>query len=1018
MSFTFEAVFEALHGVRPYAWQCRLSAEVIENGWPRIIAAPTGSGKTAVLDIALYHLASEDRAVSRRAPRRVVFAVDRRVVVDQAFERASCIKQRLSNPGSRSPLVEMQKRLLAIASGDGADAPLHVEELRGGLPREDDWALTPTQPTILCTTVDQLGSRLLFRGYGVSPAMAPIHAGLLGNDTLIVLDEAHLSAAFAETLARVEELRNSAEQPLGLPFAVTMLTATPSDGASAFQLTEAERAEEAIRKRLEARKRTRLIAAKRGGPAGADDQEERPADAEDEAEENGRRFLPRDAAPFIEAAKKMCEEIGCASTIAVVVNRVDLARAIFEALRAGEPSPHEAILLTGRVRPIERDDLIGQYRGRLEGRAKADKPLFVVATQCIEAGADFDFDGLVTQIAPLDALAQRLGRLARSGERDGKPAPAAIIALPQALSRKVDDPVYGDRMRITWEWLKQKAEEGAEGASSRQSKAKRGKSEPTLDLGPNQLAALIADDPGGAKACCTPAMGAPYLRAADLEFWSMTNPAPYPDPCLPLYLHGDPRIDSDVSIVWRADLSETDLAHEERAIEIVAAMPPRPGEALRLPIRAARRFLAEAPDNDGADAPERLDNDNELPVQGRRKAVRWRGKDPKVIEANAIGPGDTLVVPASYGGCDRYGWAPASKEPVADIAQRSAGAFQDKQRVLRLHPALFKNAGGNGEAEGESLWVLIEGYIREAPRSSRSVQSWLKRLLHDLEKSQAGGNGENGGDAELRRHLVEQLRKFEARKARLIWPYRTNEADMPEGVVIVAGGEAVETDDDDVSSFTDRPQMLEGHVADVERMAARFAKTLALPERITGAILLAARHHDDGKRDERFQAYLRSVAENGMQPIGGDLAKSGARASRVEDLRLRERAGLPSPWRHEALSVRLFAQRAASLGQPREVLDLALWLIGTHHGQGRPFFRHADPWDGAERPIGAERLPPGQGPERLDFDWHGDAWADLFEQMKRCYGIWGTAYLEAVLRLADHRASERPKERADGAKVR
>ena len=69
------------------------------------------------------------------------------------------------------------------------------------------------QPTILCTTVDQLGSRLLFRGYGVSQSMAPVHAGLLGQDALILLDEAHLSAAFEQTLGFLFSRRKPAKAP-------------------------------------------------------------------------------------------------------------------------------------------------------------------------------------------------------------------------------------------------------------------------------------------------------------------------------------------------------------------------------------------------------------------------------------------------------------------------------------------------------------------------------------------------------------------------------------------------------------------------------------------------------------------------------------------------------------------------------------------------------------------------------------------------------------------------------------
>jgi CRISPR-associated endonuclease/helicase Cas3 len=136
MSLSFEAAFEALHGHKPYAWQRRLCAEVVGRGWPNVIAAPTGAGKTAVLDVALFHLATPSQA---KAPRRIVFAVDRRVVVDQAFERAQHIQKQLYQAAD-GPLVDMRGRLIEISGCDDNEQALRIEELRGGLPREDDWA--------------------------------------------------------------------------------------------------------------------------------------------------------------------------------------------------------------------------------------------------------------------------------------------------------------------------------------------------------------------------------------------------------------------------------------------------------------------------------------------------------------------------------------------------------------------------------------------------------------------------------------------------------------------------------------------------------------------------------------------------------------------------------------------------------------------------------------------------------------------------------------------------------------
>ena len=143
------------------------------DAWPDVLDLPTGVGKTAALDAAVFHLALRADMPSKAAL-RIAFVVDRRLVVDDAFTRAERIANALCDPLSevadgRDIVGEVARRLRQLA-GDGAP-PLVARRLRGGAPLEPDWARTPTQPTILCSTVDQVGSRLLFRGYGVSDRM-------------------------------------------------------------------------------------------------------------------------------------------------------------------------------------------------------------------------------------------------------------------------------------------------------------------------------------------------------------------------------------------------------------------------------------------------------------------------------------------------------------------------------------------------------------------------------------------------------------------------------------------------------------------------------------------------------------------------------------------------------------------------------------------------------------------------------------------------------------------------------
>jgi CRISPR-associated endonuclease/helicase Cas3 len=112
------------------------------------------------------------------------------------------------------------------------------------------------QPTILCSTVDQVGSRLLFRGYGVSNRMKPIHAGLLGSDCLILLDEAHLSGPFRETLEAIKCLRS----PDAAPFGFAVLSATPNVKAKqTFALGAEDYSHPTLSARITASKPARLV---------------------------------------------------------------------------------------------------------------------------------------------------------------------------------------------------------------------------------------------------------------------------------------------------------------------------------------------------------------------------------------------------------------------------------------------------------------------------------------------------------------------------------------------------------------------------------------------------------------------------------------------------------------------------------------------------------------------------------------------------------------------------------------
>lgn len=989
----FGTFFHEVHGYPPFPWQKRLLAHVAARGeWPDTLDLPTGSGKTAAIDIALFHLALQaDLGPERRAPVRIAFVVDRRLVVDDAFERARKLETALvARVGDVTARVAERLKML---SGDGP--PFIGRRLRGGIPREDDWARTPSQPTVLCSTVDQVGSRLLFRGYGVSDSMKPVHAGLIGSDCLILLDEAHLAEPFRQTLDWVERYRSEKwrKEKGGGPWGFTHLSATPGEKSEdVFSLDDDDRANPILRQRLEAEKPALLVAPVKSRKETAEAVE---VDDADDGSDSSTKDLARRAPVVVnqinEGLKhfKDSENGVLRPAIGVVVNRVARAREVFAQLRkqfsekpkggAAEEAIPEVVLMIGPARPVDRDDLVEKLKPiRTSESREIERPLILVATQCIEVGVDIDLDALITEAAPVDSLRQRFGRLNRAG-RAIKPY-AAIIADRTDISARVDDPVYGKAIKLAWDYLG--------GVATKEN------SSLSVDFGIEKMNALTPPDHNA----LTEKPDAPVLLPAHLDLLSQTAPIPEADPDVALYLHGPTRQPDSITIVWRADIDPTWAGQD--LIRLLTFVPPRSREAIELPVWAVRRWLEgrRASAAGVADVPAREPDEEE--TREKKRVFRWKGDDERSqwIDPSALRPGDTVIVPASYGGVDEFGWDPnpEREKPAEDVAQKAAEPFAHKKFAMRIAPGLLGQRTGD-----EALATTLADLRTENPET-------VRRTLLDLELPAEVRKGlEWLGEAKGWRgksrvvidfDLYGENKKGEPRGVVLLAPFGVR---FPEARQVTDHGEDSDpnsTEDDTTGSVFDFPLSLDQHSRDVERKAEDLATRTGLPAKRVADLKLAGFLHDQGKRDPRFQAWLHFG-----DPLGFDvedekdvLAKSG----RTLPPAAQEKAGLPNRWRHEALSVRL-ACTHAGMAQASDP-DLVLWLVGSHHGYGRPFFPHQDPHEQA----------PEVGPQSLAFDWNSLDWPSLFARLKARYGVWELARMEAILRLADHRASQEARGRA------
>jgi len=193
------------------------------------------------------------------------------------------------------------------------------------------------------------------------------------------------------------------------------------------------------------------------------------------ADERSRRTLELDTHRVADAAGSVTaflqEELAHGGCAVVICNTVLRAQETYEALRevfevGEELGLFHARFVAGDRQRIERHCLDRFGKPDTAGGSTAGRPAgryVLVATQVVEQSLDLDFDVMVTDIAPVDLLLQRSGRLQRHARSDrrGPAQPALHIRWPDEDEEGLPDfdpgtkAVYDEHILLrTWQALR------------------------------------------------------------------------------------------------------------------------------------------------------------------------------------------------------------------------------------------------------------------------------------------------------------------------------------------------------------------------------------------------------------------------------------------------------------------------------------------------------------------------------------------------------------------------------------
>ncbi len=381
--------------VQPDGWQLALATDA----WPRVLVAPTGSGKTAAVTLgwAAHRLRSPDTT-----PRRLVWCLPMRTLVEQTADAVRIWFGKLATEGDNA---------------DRLPRPEDVHVLMGGVD-SNGWLETPEHPAVLVGTQDMLLSRALMRGYASSRAIWPMEFALLHEDAQWVFDEVQLMGAARATSAQLEAFRKADAgrarregRPAGNPSRSLWISATleprwlatvdhPEPPAAKVVRVDPNAAPDGRLARLS--RASKRLTRSQVAPASS-----KKSDLAD--------YIGKLADAILDAHRDGCMTLA-------IVNRVDRAQPLHEALdkRLSQRKPAAATpalaLVHSRFRPADRQREMGKVVATNDENPNGR---IVVATQAVEAGVDISAAVLFTELAPWSSMVQRFGRANRYAELPG-----------------------------------------------------------------------------------------------------------------------------------------------------------------------------------------------------------------------------------------------------------------------------------------------------------------------------------------------------------------------------------------------------------------------------------------------------------------------------------------------------------------------------------------------------------------------------------------------------------------------